>query len=96
MSSSFKLSLSPNRVSVHPHYKMLKNMYDAINKLKLWNWLKTSEFEEEDYMLCCTPNIAAIVRETKSIGHSPDSFAYCLRYMEHIAKYEWVAYYVQE
>jgi hypothetical protein len=80
--------------TVHPHYAMLKNMYDAINKLKLWDWLRTFEFEEQDYMFCCTPNIAAIAKETKSIGHTPASFAYCLRYMERAAKNEMVAYYV--
>ena len=84
----------PGSFGPHPDHIMLKNMYDAIEKLNLWNWLYSFSPEEgKGFMFSFTPEIQLIGIETDSMGHSGASFAFCMRHMEKIAKSGWTEYY---
>ncbi len=74
---------------------ILKNMYDAITELNLWDWLKT--FTPEDgkgFMFTQNNEITQIMLHNKveSDMHSGASFAWCMRQMEVIAKNGWDYY----
>lgn len=74
--------------------KMLKNMYEAISYLDLWNWLKHYEPDpNKGYMFSWCPEIHAITVQTESDEHSGSSFAYCMKHMGMIAKQGWDEYY---
>jgi hypothetical protein len=78
----------------HDDEKMLKSMYDAISRLKLWEWLKTYQPEEgKGFMWSRAPEISRISNEVISDGHSGSSFAWAMRQMETIAKKGWANYY---
>ena len=79
---------------LHPDRVMLRNMWEAINKLNLWSWLYSfTPKENEGFMFSGAPEIMAIGKETDIMGHSGASFAFCMRHMEKIAKNGWVEYY---
>lgn len=79
--------------SGHPDHLMLKNMYAAITRLDLWDWLTNFTPEEgKGFMFTDTPEIQAIGVETDAMGHSGASFALCMRHMEKIAKGGWIDY----
>jgi hypothetical protein len=74
---------------------ILKNMYDAITELNLWDWLST--FTPEDgkgFMFTQNSEITQIMLHNKveSDMHSGASFAWCMRHMEVIAKNGWDYY----
>ncbi len=78
----------------NPDAPMLKNMYDAISRLNLWDWL--SHFTPEagkGFMFSSNPEITAIGQAIEADGHSGASFAICMRQMEFIAKQGWIEYY---
>jgi hypothetical protein len=78
----------------HDDEQMLKNMYDAITRLDLWDWLKTYKPEEGKGFLWSTADeITQISNAVLDDGHSGPSFAFCLRHMESIAKNGWEHYY---
>lgn len=78
----------------HNEEKILKNMYDAISKLKLWEWLKTYRPEEgKGFMWSRAPEITQIGNAVVADGHSGASFAYAMRHMDTIAKKGWEHYY---
>lgn len=78
----------------HPDHIMLRNMWEAINKLNLWGWLYSfTPKEGEGFMFSGAPEVMAIGKETDVMGHSGASFAFCMRHMEKIAKNGWVEYY---
>jgi hypothetical protein len=77
----------------HDDEKMLKNMYDAITRLKLWEWLKTYQPEEgKGFIWSDAPEIRRIINETAEF-HSGMSFAWTMRHMDAIAKKGWAHYY---
>lgn len=79
---------------LHPDRIMLMNMYDAITKLELWNWLERfTPDPNKGYMFTITPEIQEIAKQTDEMGHSGSSFAFCMRHMEKIAKVGWIEYY---
>jgi hypothetical protein len=75
----------------HPDHIMLKNMWDAINKLNLWIWLLNTDIER--IMFSNTEELTAIGKETDVMGHTPATFAFCISHMNIIAKHGWVEYY---
>jgi hypothetical protein len=80
----------------HSEARMLKNMYDAITELDLWDWLRTFTPEKDKgFMWSPAPEIGRISHHPKvdSDGHSGASFAFCMRHMEMIAKEGWHTYY---
>ncbi len=78
----------------HPDHIMLKNMYDAISHLNLWDWLRDHMSDgAKDLMFSSAPEITAISQATEADGHSGASFALCMRQMEFIAKQGWIEYY---
>jgi len=80
----------------HPDSKMLKNMYDTITELNLWDWLENFTPEKDKgFMWSPAPEIGQIGHHPKvdSDGHSGASFAFCMRHMEVIAKKGWIDYY---
>lgn len=84
----------PGNFSGHPDHLMLKNMYDAITRLNLWDWLQNFTPDEgKGFMFSFTPEIQSITVETDAMGHSGASFALCMRHMEKIAKSGWIDYY---
>ena len=84
--SSIK-SNNPHHFENHPDEEMLQNMYDAITRLNLWDWLKSFR-TENGFIFESTPEIQAISSETSEINHSGASFVFCMRQMEQIAKKE--------
>ena len=86
----------PGYFGMHPDAKMLKNMYDAITDLNLWNWLENFTPEKDKgFMWSSSPEIGHIGHHPKvdSDGHSGASFAWTMRHMEVIAKKGWIDYY---
>ncbi len=78
----------------NPDGTLLKNMYDAISRLNLWDWLMNYTPEEgKGFMFSNSPEITAIGQATEADGHSGASFAVCMRQMEFIAKHGWIDYY---
>jgi hypothetical protein len=72
---------------------MLKNMYDAITTLNLWDWLSAYEPPaDKGFMFAASPELNAIATATDAFGHSGASFALCMRHMECIAKEGWIDY----
>lgn len=72
---------------------MLKNMYDAISRLNLWDWLAAySPPADKGFMFAACPELNAIAVATDAMGHSGASFALCMRHMECIAKEGWIDY----
>jgi len=102
-SSSFNMSFPAPRVNAfpnsgsffnHPDAIMLKDMYGAIERLNLWNWLANYTVDEEKgIMFSSSPELELIAKETSEMGHSGASFTFCLRQMEYIAKNGWIDYY---
>lgn len=75
---------------------MLKNMYDAITELNLWDWLrKFTPEENKGFMFTQNNKITQIITHNKveSDMHSGASFGFCMRQMEVIAKNGWDYYY---
>jgi hypothetical protein len=83
------MTYSKGDFSGHSDGEMLKHMYDAITELNLWKWL--SEFTPEEgkgFMFSRCNEISQIALHPKvdADRHSGASFAWCMRYMEEIAK----------
>ena len=77
-----------------PVRDILKNMFDAVTKLNLWDWLRDFNPNPEDGLQFSeSSEIDAIAQETADMGHSGTSFGYCLGNMSSIAKIGWVKYY---
>ncbi len=79
----------------HSDERMLKNTYDAITELELWDWLKYyTPIEDRGYMFSLSREIHRIQQHPKVISdlHSGASFAWCMRNMEVIAKDGWEHY----
>jgi len=73
----------------------LKNMFDAITKLDLWEWLKNFEMNPNvGFQFDDTPEITLISDETASDGHSGSSFGWCMVNMWNIATLGWSKYYI--
>jgi hypothetical protein len=88
----------PGSFKGHSQEKMLSNMYEAINELKLWDWLRTFTPEKKDgIMWSPAPEISKIGNHPKvdSDGHTGASFAWTMRHMEVIAKKGWRYYYTE-
>jgi hypothetical protein len=88
----------PGNFKGHSEEKMLKNMYEAIDELKLWDWLSTFTPEKKDgFMWSPASEISQIGNHPKvnSDGHTGASFAWCMRNMEVIAKKGWEHYYTE-
>ena len=68
---------------------MISIGYTAIDKLELWDWLKTYE-PESGFMFSSHPNINRIMQKMESLpdppGHSGCSFGITMRQLEYIAK----------
>ena len=72
---------------------LLKNTYDAITMLKLWEWLaKYDPPADKGFMFSHTPELKAITTATEEVGHSGASFAMTMRHMQLIAKKGWLEY----
>lgn len=77
----------------HPDALILTNIYQAINKLNLWQWLFTiSLCELKELNFPDIPEIIAINKETNNIIYTKESFIF-LEHMEKIAKEGWVEYF---
>lgn len=88
----------PGDFTGHTDARMLKNMYEAIDELKLWVWLRTFAPEKKDgFMWSPAPEISQIGNHPKVDldGHTGASFAWCMRHMEVIAKKGWNHYYTE-
>lgn len=73
----------------------LKNMFDAITKLNLWEWLKNFEMNPSiGFQFDDAPEITLISDETMSDGHSGSSFGWCMVNMWNIATLGWSKYYI--
>lgn len=73
----------------------LKNMFDAITKLNLWEWLKNFEMNPNvGFQFDDAPEITLISDETVSDGHSGSSFGWCMVNMWNIATLGWSEYYI--
>ena len=70
----------------------LQNMYNAISKRKLWDWMRTPPPANTGFMFYDHPNITLISNDVNSDGHSGSSFAWCMRNMQYIAEHGWTAY----
>ena len=90
---------NPGDFSWYPHLEnfqrdSLKNMYNAITKLDLWEWLKNFEMNPElGFQYDDAPELALISLETASDGHTSSSFGSCMINMWDIAKLGWSKYY---
>ena len=72
----------------------LKNMFDAVTKLNLWEWFKNFEIDPElGFRFDDAPEITAISKETAHMGYSGASFGWCMVNMWKIAKLGWSQYY---
>jgi hypothetical protein len=77
-----------------PIRDILKNMFDAVTKLNLWDWLRDFNPNPEDGLQFSeSSEIDALSKETEDMGHSGVSFGYCLGNMSKIAKIGWTEYY---
>lgn len=77
-----------------PIRDILKNMFDVVTKLNLWEWLRDFDPKPENgFEFSESSEIEALARETADMGHSGTSFGYCLGHMSRIAKIGWVEYY---
>ncbi len=82
--------------SGHSDEYMLKNVYDAICELNLWEWLKTyTPDEDRGFMFSYSKEVNEIIQHSKVVSdrHSGASFAWCMRNMEVIAKNGWDHYF---
>ena len=85
--------IDPGIFSMAKDGPMLKNMYDAITTLNLWDWLAAySPLADKGFMFSASPELNAIAAATDAFGHSGASFALCMRHMECIAKGGWIEY----
>ena len=72
----------------------LKNMFDAITKLNLWEWLQNFEINPKlGFRFDDAPEITTISNETAYVGYSGASFGWCMVNMWQIAKLGWSQYY---
>ena len=72
----------------------LKNMFDAITKLNLWEWLQNFEINPKlGFRFDDAPEITTISNETAYVGYSGASFGWCMVNMWKIAKLGWSQYY---
>jgi hypothetical protein len=91
---------SPGDFSWYPRLESfqkdsLKNMYDAITKLGLWEWLKHYKINPNlGFQYDDTPELSSIFREIASDGHSSASFGWCMSNMWRIARLGWAEYYI--
>ena len=66
---------------------MLRDAYDTITKLELWDWMRTfTPHPNEGFLLTNHPNLTEITRTLTYTGHSGASWATTMRTMESIAK----------
>ncbi len=85
--------LDPGDFSLSQDASMLKNMYDAITTLNLWDWLHNyTPPAGGGFMFSTAPALNSIAQATDAFGHSGASFAFCMRHMECIAKEGWIEY----
>lgn len=72
---------------------MLKDAYDTITRLSMWDFLATLVVDESTgFMFMNNPVINTINKELKYTGHSGASYAFTMRTMESIAKNGWSHY----
>jgi hypothetical protein len=72
---------------------ILKDAYDTISKLTLWDWLAKPDVPGKNGFVGSTDRTVAEVSDAMSYtGHSGSSFAYVMRAMELIAKRGWDYY----
>lgn len=94
------MTTSPGDFSWYPHLDnfqrdSLRNMFEAITKLDLWEWLKNFKMNPSmGFQYDDAPEIALISLETASDGHSSSSFGWCMINMWNIAKLGWSNYYI--
>ena len=69
-----------------------QNMYNAITRLKLWNFMKQNPPKNTGYLFWTAPEVRAISDAVSSDGHSGSSFAFCMRKMQYIAQHGWVKF----
>jgi hypothetical protein len=73
--------------------EMLKDMYDTISNLKLWDWLaKPGVPGDHGFVMFIYPEIQRITTNMKYFNHSGSSFQFTLSTMEFIAKKGWDKY----
>ena len=72
----------------------LKNMFDAVTKLNLWEWFQNFEIDPKlGFRFDDAPEITTISKETAYVGYSGASFGWCMVNMWQIAKLGWSQYY---
>ena len=72
----------------------LKNMFDAVTKLKLWEWFQRFEINPKlGFRFDDASEITTISKETAYMGYSGASFGWCMVNMWQIAKLGWAPYY---
>ncbi len=77
----------------HPDEKMLKNMYDAITRLHLWEWLKTFKHDRRiGFVYARDYELTLIRKAVMKDDHSGNTFEYAMYNMEIIAKKGWEYY----
>jgi hypothetical protein len=64
----------------------LKDMFDTITRLELWEWFKEDPPDEDGYMWWDHENITKILQGLTDNNHSGASMAYAMRNMQYIAK----------
>jgi len=68
------------------HKKMILDGVDALNKLKLWDWLKNFEPDaDRGFIFTNDVNLDKLHRETDHSGHSGVSFAIMMRILKRVA-----------
>lgn len=80
-------------LSLHAHDKiMLKDAYDVITQLELWDWLKSVDVENTGFMFSRLAEVENISNHLTYQGHSGASFGMTMRTMQQIARDGWDSY----
>jgi len=66
--------------------EMLQDAYDAIEKVKMWDYMKQEPGGDGGYMFTDDEELRLIHRHLKYDGHSGFSFAWTMKTMQHIAR----------